>query len=106
MKVMNKPFNIFEYPYMCFVTFVIHLNRKIENIEILNFDSYADIHWAYVRTYVHAIHTYIPTYIYTYNSGSSRRAFWQPLHIKCMVQRLMVLARLLSAVRNDFCLRH
>ena len=75
MRVMNKPFNIFEYPYMCFVTFVIHLNRKIENIEILNFDSYADIHWAYVRTYVHAIHTYIPTYIYTYNSGSSRSGF-------------------------------
>ena len=66
MRVVNKPFNIFDIPYMCFVTFVIHLNRKIENIEILNFDSYADIHWAYVRTYVHTIHTYIPTYIYTY----------------------------------------
>ena len=66
MRVVNKPFNIFDIPYMCFVTFVIHLNRKIENIEILNFDSYADIHWAYVRTYIQYIHTYLHTYIHIY----------------------------------------
>ena len=40
-----------------------------------------------------------------YIEGASRGAFQHPVHSKCMVQWLTVLARLLSVVHNDFGLR-